>query len=397
MKKKRPGRYRLGFIQKHQLVPVLVWLAVVVCVVGLFYRRYERFEIVGIAQGQVRQVAATCTGRLEGLPVELYSQVKRGQVVAVIDTVLDNEPIQAQLASIAAEIEHLMAQLVPTQEQLLAEAANLETDRVADERTFAVNVEDARLRALELRALIASDRITLQDLAMEVKTLAYLVQEDAVGPYELERVRTQHEALAQKIKENERALEQAQEHFKQAQQRLAEFRRRQVQHPSVDSALEVIRKEAKVQERLMQELLARCDPVQLQAPIDGMVIPIPTRANEALLRRPGERILTRPGEVVTAGDPILAIAGLQPSEIVAYVAENRMGQVREQMMVELVKNREPAQIARSQVVSVGPTIELMPQRLWRNPNIPQWGRPIVISIPAGMELLPGEMVGIRQL
>jgi multidrug resistance efflux pump len=397
MKKKRSGRYRLGFVQKHQLVPVLVWLAVVVCVVGLFYRRYERFEIVGLAQGQVRQVAATCTGRLQELPVGLYHEVKQGQVVAVIDTVLDNEPIQAQLASIAAEIEHLMAQLLPRQEQLLAEAANLETSHVADERTFAVDVEDSRLQTLQLRAQIASDRITLQDLKMEVGTLQYLVQQDAVGPYELERVKAQHEALAQKIEENERALEQAQEHFRQAQQRLDEFRRRQMQHPSVDSALEVIRKEAKVQERRMEELRARCEPLELTAPIDGMIVPIPAQTGGGQRRGQGERVLTRPGEVVTAGDPILAVAELQPSEIVAYVGQSQVGQVHEQMTVELVKNREPAQIAESKVVSVGPTIELMPQRLWRNPNVPQWGRPIMISIPAGMELLPGEMVGIRQL
>jgi hypothetical protein len=37
----------------------------------------------------------------------------------------------------------------------------------------------------------------------------------------------------------------------------------------------------------------------------------------------------------------------------------------------------------------------MPQRLWRNPNIPQWGRPVLIDIPPGLSLVPGEVVGIR--
>jgi len=67
------------------------------------------------------------------------------------------------------------------------------------------------------------------------------------------------------------------------------------------------------------------------------------------------------------------------------------------MAVELIKDREPAQKAKSRVTHVGPLVELMPQRLWLNPNIPRWGRPIVIEIPDGFELVPGELVGIRGL
>ena len=57
----------------------------------------------------------------------------------------------------------------------------------------------------------------------------------------------------------------------------------------------------------------------------------------------------------------------------------------------------PAEIAQSQILSIGPTMELIPQRLWRNPNMPQWGRPVLVGIPPGFVLVPGEMVGIRRL
>lgn len=397
MRRKISRNYKRGFAQLHHLAPLVVWLAVLVCVVGLFYRRAQRFEVVGIAQGQVHQVAATCTGRLKSVPVEPFQQVKQGQVVAVIDTVLDSEPLRAQLATIAASVEHLMAQLVPTQEQLLAEADNLETTHAADQRRFYVDVENAELRILELRALIASDRITLEDLAMEVKIVQDLLRQDVVAPYEFQKAKAAHDSLAKKVDENERLLEQAKSDLEQARQRRDEFSQRQLVHPSVESALEVIRKEAQVQERLMDELLARSKPVELKAPIDGVVIAIPIRANEALLRRPGEKVLRRAGEVVASGEPILAVAQVQPSEIVAYVGEAQLGQLREKMPIELVKNTPPAQIARSEVMFVGPTVEVMPERLWRNPAIPQWGRPIVVKIPEGLKLVPGELVGIRQL
>jgi len=71
--------------------------------------------------------------------------------------------------------------------------------------------------------------------------------------------------------------------------------------------------------------------------------------------------------------------------------------VKERMPVELIKTQMPAQPVSSKIRTIGPTIELMPQRLWRNPNVPQWGLPVLVEIPPGLKLVPGEVVGIRGL
>jgi multidrug resistance efflux pump len=396
----------LSRLRRH-ILPILVWLSVVAAVVGLFTRRSQRFEVVGIARGQVHQIAVNCPARLKTVHVQLFENVKKGQTVAVVNTVLDNEQtrveLQAQLNPILAEIEHLAAQLVPTQNGLLAEKADRENTRLSDRRRFSIDVENARLQILSLRSQIASDRIILEDLAMEAKIVKDLLEQDAVAPYELEKTQVQYNALAKKIEENEHLLEQAKSDLEQNQQRWDEYARSHPFHPSVDDALEVIRKQIGVQERLMDGLLAQLEALksrealELKAPIDGVVIPVQQRANEVRLLRPGEKTLRRPGEVVVAGDPILAIAEARPSEIIAYVGDRQLGQVKEKMLVELIKDREPPQIATSQITHVGPTMELIPERLWRNPNIPQWGRPVVIEVPEGLELVPGEMVGIRIL
>jgi len=395
------------FRLRRHIMPILVWLSVVACVVGLFTRRSQRFEIVGIARGQIRQIAVNCPARLKTIHVQLFENVKKGQTVAVVNTVLDNEQprveLQAQLNTILAEIEHLAVQLVPTQDDLLAEKADRQTNRLSDSRRFSVDVENARVQILSLRSQIASDRIILEDLAMEAKIVQDLLEQDAVAPYELEKTQVQYNALATKIEENEQLLEQAKDALTQTQQRRDEYTRYKPHYPSVEDALKVIRKQIGVQERLMDGLLAQLEALksretlELKAPIDGVVIPVQQRANEVRLRRPGEKILRRPGEVVTAGEPILAIAEARPSEIIAYVSDRQLGQVEEKMLVELIKDREPPQIATSQITHVGPTMELMPERLWLNPNIPQWGRPVVIEVPEGLELVPGEMVGIRRL
>jgi multidrug resistance efflux pump len=394
--KKTSTSYQLGRFGLHRLLPVLVWLAVVACIIGLFYKRSKRFEVLGIVQGRVHEIAAPCDGQLKIVCVDLFDEVAKGQILAA----LDDNLIKSQIATISAKIEHLMAQLIPAQEQLLTEAANMETTRAGDQRRFSVDVENARLRILELRALIASDRITLEDQAMEVKILQELVEQDAAGPYELEKAQVQHNSLAKKIEENEHLLEQANIDLEQAQHRFDEFAGRQLQHPSADSALEVIRKEARVQEKLLEQLLVQRNSLVVKAPVDGVVIQIQPNVNIAALRRPGEGILRRPGEVVLAGDPILTIAESGPTQIMAYAREIQLERIHEGMAVELVtitQDQAKTQVARSQILSIGPTMEQLPKQLWRSPNIPEWGRPFVIKVPPQMRLIIGERVGIRTL
>ena len=392
MKKKPSTGYLLGRLNLRRCLPVLVWLGALLCVIGLFLQRSRRFQVLGLAQGQVYEVAATCTGRLKSVPVGLFDKVQQGQIVAILDTVLDNEhprdELQARRATILAEIEHLGAQLIPTQEALLSSAANLETSRAGDMRRFLVDVENTKLQILQLKILIATDRITLEDLAMEVKIAQELLNEDAIVPYELQKVQVQYNTLAKKLGENEHLLKQAESDYEQAQQRRDEFVRRQLQHPSVDAALDVIHKEIQVQERLMDEVSAQLaalkmrEALELKTPLGGVV----------------SQIQRWPGEVVDVNEPILTIAQLRATEVVAYTDEDQVDGIREGMAVEIVKSSaQNGQSARSQIVSVGPTVMQKPVQLWRNPNIPERGRPFVVKVPPQMKLIIGERVGIRTL
>jgi multidrug resistance efflux pump len=408
MKTKAPKNHEHKYFYLRHAVPVIVWLVTVIGVAELFYQRAQRFEIVGIARGQVLQISSTSTGRIREIPVEIYQTVRTGQTLAVIDTILDNEQgeevkLKAELASVTAEIEHLAAQLVPTQEKMQAESANLQDNKSRDVRRFAADVEDIHLRVLGLQGTIATDQITRNQLVAERDMLGKLVEEDAVAPYQQDKVSAQEQALAKKIESNEKLLAQAVTDREAAQQRLDEFAQQQVVRPSEDSALEVIRKGISVQEEWMNGLLEQIkalrsrQAVELKSPIDGVIIPIASRENDAQHQRPGEQVMRRTGEVVRAGDPVFAVAQMQPAEIVAYVNEQQVGLVKEKMSVQLIKTTTPAVIAQSQIVQVGPTMELIPQRLWRNPNLPQWGRPVLVAIPPRFVLVPGEIVGVRVL
>jgi multidrug resistance efflux pump len=227
-------------------VHVGVWLVAVAIVIWLFHQRTQRFQVIGIAQGQVRQVATNCAGRITSVSVQLFGQVAAGQVVAVVDTVLDNEHeeemLRAQLGTISAKIAQLLAQMVPIQDDLMASQVDREVNRISDLRQFKLDVETARLRILQLKAQLAGDRMTLADLASEMKEAEDLVQKEAVAPSEYEKAKAQHDGLAQSIVENAHLLEEAETNLGQAQERLEDYASRETFNPSAESALEPTRK-----------------------------------------------------------------------------------------------------------------------------------------------------------
>jgi len=392
VRRKRTTTFRFGRLNLH-VVPILVWLAALACVVILFRHRSQRVQVLGITQGRMYQVSAPVDSRLKIVAVELFEDVSKGQVLAT----LDDTQLNAQIATIYAEIEHLMAQLLSVQDTMLAEAANMENNVLISKRRYDIDLENARLVVLEQKVLIETDKMAMEDLSVEVKIATELLEEDAIPPYELQKAEALYNALAKKIELNQHLLAQAERDLEQAGQRREEFSRLKTVHPSIDSALEAIRKQIAVQEKLIDELSVQREALKITSPVDGIVTQIQVNSNQVALRRPGEDVLRRPGEFVLAGDPILVVAEKEPTEIVAYIGQEQLAKVKEMMVVQIVKNTEPAQVANSQVVSLSPTMELMPQRLWRNPNIAQWGRPILIKIPPGLKLLPGETVGIRGL
>ncbi len=386
LKKKNHVSKRSYF--RHAM-PVMVWLTSVTIVIWLFYHRTQQFQVLGIAQSQERQVGVSCAGRLTDVSVQLFDEVTKGQVIAIVDTVLDNEldeaPLRAQLGRISAEIEHLTAQLVPTQNDLMVNQTDRETDRMSDLRRFMVDVESARLRIIELKLQGAADQIELENLEAEVTIAQELVDKGAIAPFELKKAKGQYQVLAEAISENKHMLEQAETNLQQAQQRLDDYAGHQTQRLSIESHLDVIRKGIGVQEQMMQEVLAQLEAlaqrrkVKLIAPVDGVV----------------RQIWHGVGEVVTAGEPVIIVVETKPTEVIAYADQTQAGQLKDNMNIQVIKTTIPMQVAQSRVTYVGPAIEQIPARLWRNPTVPQWGRPFKIEFPPGLAVVPGEVVGIR--
>ena len=379
MKSQVAKNCRVGKLYQR-FMPILVWVSVVACIFVLFRHRTERYEFIGLAQGEVRQIASTTTGRLESVPVQLFQKVNKFDTLAQ----LDDTQLQGSLVVVKAEINQLQAQLDATRDILLIEADERETAMVRSQLPFLLDVADARLCKLSLNAILEPDRIQLDDLQLEINIARQLREKDIVGSrYELSKAEINHSILVKKIEENERLLEEAEQVLSEAIERRDEFAKRQPAEAPIDSALETIYKNITVKEKIIEEISIQRLALVLKSPFDGVV----------------SQIISRPGEAVLPGEPILAVARVEATEVIAYVNEQQVHQISEGLEVQIIKNSQPQQIVLSQVTELGPIMELMPEQLWQNPDFPQWGRPFIVPVPqtADLKLIPGQVVGIRGL
>ncbi len=369
-----------------RILPVLVWSGAVLCVVGLFHRRTARFEIVGLAQPEVRQVAATCGARLISVPVQLFDKVNEGDTVAVLSVVLDDERIDAELQTIQADINYLEAQLIELRKNYEAAIFTQESEWWAELRAFTDNVVTATQRIIDANTVLEADRAMLKKMQNEIEIFEIEnganFGTDIALYHQLQTMEANRDGLGEKIIRDKGVLVKYQKDLKEAEDRkekYIKYRPRPGTDPNEARRVIYLAKEAL--ERRKDALKERREKLVLTAPCDGYI----------------SDILSRVGEAVMQGVEILSIAEEKPRAIIAYAGEAVVGQLAIGKQVEVVKGSKPPQIGPSEVTYIGPAVEQMPQRLWRNPNFPQWGRPMLIEIPSGMKLIPGEMVGIRGL
>lgn len=367
--------YQGNFLKRHAM-PIIIWLGAAALLVWLFGQRAKQVQLIGVAQGEMRRVASQVDGRLEMVPVKQFEKVNKGQTLVV----LSDDRIYAQWATASAEAGRLRAELVAAEDRLKNETVLQQTENIIEARRFTINIEQKRLDKLELMTLIETDRITLEGLRLKKEVTGELLAKKAATVFELQSVQTEYEALAKQIEENEKILEQLNLDIQQAQQRQENLVQQLPAAQELDNALEPFRKAVDVQERIIAELAVEKSLLVLSSPIDGMV----------------SEVLRGAGETILRGEPILMLSTSQPSEVVAYVTADEARRMEEGMTMELTRWGRPKMTSEnSRVVAIGPTAVQIPQRLWANPTIPQWGWPVQISIPEDFKVLPGEMVGIR--
>jgi multidrug resistance efflux pump len=121
-------------------------------------------------------------------------------------------------------------------------------------------------------------------------------------------------------------------------------------------------------------------PLVLKAAMDGIVTIITRRS----------------GEAVTAGQPIVSIATLNPVRIVAYLRPPIMSEPVAGMKVEVRTRGGRRQVGLAKIMEIGTQMESLPSTL-SNPakaGFPEQGVPVDISMPGNLNIRAGELVDV---
>jgi multidrug resistance efflux pump len=354
--------------------PILVWVLAVAGVTFMLADRSTEIVATGLVQGRRAPISPVETGTLGDLEVELLQEVRAGQVLAR----MDEAQVRAEVALVSAEIEAV-------RQELALETASRQQGTATDRQRFAARVEDARLQVLEIKATLEPDRVTLADLDRDVASYRELLAKEMVSVREFERVEAERDALARRVEEHERLLDGAREELAEAERRREEFVARHGQRTGSEQdhlANRALASRITALERRLEMVLLRGENLALTAPFDGVVT----------------QIMASSGQVLQPGEVVLTVAESHPARIVVWLEEAAVGRLekRGDLRATLTQQRGGRTVEiRCEVARVGATIETKPPNLWRAPNRPETGRPVVLGVPENLHLVPGSRVTVR--
>ena len=342
-------RWRLW---RRTAVPLLS-LALSIALAAVVWRSWVAPPpFVAEAEAVHSEVRALRAGWLTGLTVDVLQPVKAGTVLGRVITT-DPEVLDASLAVVRAEVEFMLASLHPVSQQ---ERISLDRERL-------------QLEWMKQRVELASLQAKLPQAEADLARCTALHQQKLVSDQSLEQTRAIRDALSGQMLEQTRlvaALDPAR-HI------------REEKDSAMPSRQATLRAAIKVQEQKLRLTEAQLKPVELCAPIDGVVA--------AILRRNGETVA--PGEV------LLRIAAARPQRLVGYIRQPLSFEPRRGMQVTLRTRDSHRRAASAEITAVGAELEPIPATILNAMHLSgasELALRVHVSASDALALHPGEQV-----
>jgi multidrug resistance efflux pump len=341
---------------RGRLLPVLVF-AGALCAIAVLWRDHVAAPtLVGQAEPVLADVSCHKPGVLAELNVVRFHRVQAGDPVGRV-MVAEPRIIDSSLAVIRAEIAMLQVNMGP----------------IVTLQHNAMDYNRVRLDWMRQRADLAGARVNLQLAETELHRAEALFKEQITSQQKLDEAKAACEALRQQVEELAKLVAEGDQNFKTLQLTNATEITRISEDP--------LRAAIAVQESKLRLAEAELSPITLRAPIDGTVT----------------LIYHRPGETVIAGQPIVALATLNPVRIVGYLRSPLQNEPKPGTRVEVRTRSGHREVGSARVMAVGTQMEAIPPALQgplKFANL-ELGLPLDISLPANLKIRPGELVDIR--
>jgi len=410
----------INLIQQRHLyifkrfVPFIAWVAAAFWAVGTWSDRHSVLMFSGQVVADSWEVSGITTGVVKDIRVKLYDNVEKGQLLAS----LDDSVFLAELEVSRKELTRLESQVIAVETELQSGAAEMSGDWTSDLRRFQVDVQRLRIEVLDLdlqekklqanlrrqqdtqesssqRAEILSAKETIAeiewnrlDVLSRQGSVAVadtnsarrqwldVVNERLIVEQELHLANGQIETLGSTLKSLALSGVANQEQLRLAQQRLDEFVDTElgVALLTNDPRVKTVQDAVNVQTARLESLAVEYRSLQLRAESTGVVT----------------SILAQPGQSVLPGEALVLLSNSTPTQALGWLKE-RISHTKINDLKFNALSGASQEIPVS-LVTIAPVFEQLPQALWSNPSVPEYGQPLLFALPPDTGLLPGEPI-----
>lgn len=357
---------------RRGVLPLVVWAVMALIAAAALVNRGRTASHVGLAHSLETQVSPTVTARVQAILVSMNEDVANQQVVAL----LDDAPVRALIDTAQANLRKLRADLAAAGASLAVEAGQTVTDLLR----LQMDEQSRRLEALSLQATVAGDAIEVERRRLEAQRMAALSKEGLAPQSDFENARLAHEELRTRTERTRELLAQTESEWQSARARRETYERRLPAQGGEHLLLAPLREAISVEEVRLREIELQREALVLRSPVAGQV----------------SQVWCGPGQSVRPGDPILTIVESTIRAIIVYVDDGDAQRFAPRAPVRVATRIAPRTAADSVVVSVGASVQPLPQRLWRDPRVPSYGRAVVVAPVPGLSLAGGELVDVRR-
>jgi multidrug resistance efflux pump len=334
-----------------QILPIVFFLTVAVTISVLWRSYITPAGIVGEVEAIRASVTVVEPGTVAELSVELFQTVTNGQRLGLV-RMFDPENTSVQIEAMRAEMKVLEQRM----------AADRQRNR-QDHLQLRVNLLDQKVQLEQAKAEL-DGAIKEQERQENL----YALKDPLVSQSELDLARTQRRSLQAQVDERVKLVVEAEQTLKELN---ANEDPLGGSNNPVSASIAAQEKQLETAER----------PHVLKAPIDGIV----------------SAILLRPGEKVLAGQAIITITSPQAERIMGYVRPPIEKAPEVGMEVEVRPRAFKRRVGVGQVLGVGVQLESISTARFQtgmSSNVFEQALPVVISLPASLNLLPGEVVDL---
>ncbi|MDB6033000.1 MAG: hypothetical protein JWM16_3338 [Verrucomicrobiales bacterium] len=328
-----------------RVLPIFVFIAAVITLGTLWKGYVQPGGVIGTVEAITTAVTSIADGQLIDLGVDKFDSVKKDQVIGTASR-MDTELISATLASISADLQVMRARMM------------------MDEKRYAQSSQELQLNLLTHKVQLVVEKVNLVQASNEFHRVSELYNQQntlATGS-EYDLAKAKNDSLQAQIRERTQLI-------KDMEDSLTSLKASEGSQGKDPVSLAIQAKELEFQ--------LAVKPLPLKAPIDGVITMVNKRVGERLLK----------------GDIILTVSSPRTDRIVAYIRQpvNYVPTTNDTVVVR--SRTQKRTVGTGQILRVGAQlVSIDPLLLSPDGKRLEMGLPILVSLPAGMNLTPGEFV-----